>query len=385
MVVAEVALSFVLLVGSGLMVRSFIDLQRTDPGFDAHGVLTFLAPLNGVRTPEQAAAELRDLTGRLRAIPGVTAVTSSSSLPLDGSTPLARWGTEDALADPNKFRQANTFFIQPGFFQAMHTRLIDGREFTDADNNPNSKVVIIDRAMAARAFPNQRAVGKRLLARVITNEAEWYEIVGVVAHQRHDTLTAEGREAMFYTDGFVGHGAAVRWAVRAGAAPAQLVPLVRAEIAKVNRSIAVSDILPLSTYVERAQAQTRFALVLIVIFGAISAVLAAVGLYGVLSDAVRQRTAEIGLRMALGAAPAGIFRLVVGQGLRLSAAGIAVGVAAALALTRLIASMLVGVEPHDALTFGCIAAVFLSITALACWIPAQRAASLDPTTALREE
>jgi predicted lysophospholipase L1 biosynthesis ABC-type transport system permease subunit len=239
--------------------------------------------------------------------------------------------------------------------------------------------------LAAKAYPNQRAVGKRLLARVNTPEAEWYEIVGVVAHQRHDTLAADGHEAMYYTDGFMGAGSASRWALRTDGDANRLVAQVRAEIARFDKRLAVSDIMPLETYVDKAQAQTRFALILIAVFGTIAALLAAVGLYGVLSDAVRQRTAEIGLRMALGAAPGSIFQLVVGQGLSLSGMGIAAGAIAASVLTTAMSKILIGVTPHDPATFATIAAVFLAIAALACWLPARRAAALDPTTALREE
>jgi ABC-type antimicrobial peptide transport system permease subunit len=220
---------------------------------------------------------------------------------------------------------------------------------------------------------------------VNTNEAEWYEIVGVVQHQRHDSLAEDGKEAMFYPEAFFGAGFANAWTLRTDGDPSRLVPLVRAEIARFDKRLAVSEMNPLQTLVEGAQAQTRFTLVLIGIFAVIAAMLAAVGLYGVLSDAVRQRTAEIGLRMALGAAPGGIFRLVVGQGLRLSAAGVVCGAIAAVALTRVMATMLVGVEAHDPATFSTIAVLLFAIAAVACWVPARRAAGLDPTTALREE
>jgi putative ABC transport system permease protein len=379
-VVTEVALSFVLLIGSGLMLRSFLTLQRTDPGFEPRGLLTFLLPINTARSAEEAAAKHRDLRARFRAIPGVTGVTASSSLPLDGSTPLARWGTEDALSDPNKFRQANVKFVLPDYFETMRTRFIEGRTFSDADtNNRDARITVIDQVMAAKAFPRQPAVGKRLLGRVNTDEAVWYEVIGVVAHQRHDSLAEEGREAMFLP------AFPARWAIRTAGDPTSLIPLVRAEISKVDRRLAISEVLPMNTYVDRAQAQTRFALILIGVFAAIAVILAAVGLYGVLSDAVRQRTAEIGLRMALGAAPMTIFQLVVGQGLRLSAAGIAIGIAAALVLTRLMSTMLIGVTPHDTATFIGIAVLFFGIAAVACWLPARRAAGLDPTAALREE
>ncbi|MEI9975524.1 MAG: FtsX-like permease family protein [Ignavibacteriota bacterium] len=186
-------------------------------------------------------------------------------------------------------------------------------------------------------------------------------------------------------DGYNGFATANSWAIRTAGDPMKLVPLVREEIAKFDKGLAVADMQPMTAFLGRAQAETRFALILIAVFAGIAALLAAVGLYGVLASAVRQRTAEIGVRMALGAAPMRIFGLVVGQGLALSAIGIAVGIIAALGLTRVMASMLVGVKATDPLTFAAMAAVFLAVTAIASWIPAVRAAGLDPTNALREE
>ena len=190
---------------------------------------------------------------------------------------------------------------------------------------------------------------------------------------------------MYYTDGFLGHGRVGRWAIRTVGDPARLAPAVRAEIARIDSRLPLAEVQPMQAFVDRAQAQTRFALVLIAIFAAIAAVLAAVGLYGVLSNVVRQRTAEIGVRMALGAPPQSILRLVVGHGLFLSAAGIALGLLAAFGLTRVMIGMLVGVEPSDPATFATIALLFFGVAAVACWLPARRAAGLDPTVALREE
>jgi predicted permease len=384
-VMAEVALSFVLLIGCGLMVRSFIALQQAKPGYDPRGVLTLQLPITNARGAEQSAAVVRDIHDRLAALPGVTSVTASNPFPLDGGLANARWGGEEALTDPARFKQANVFFVLPGYFDTLRTKLIEGREFTEADNKPNVKLVVIDRLLAAKAFPRQSAVGKRLLIRVTTPEAVWFEVIGVVEHQRHESLAADGREAAYFTDGYAGAGSVTRWALRTSGDPGRLVGPVREEIARLDKRLAVADVQPMQIFVDQAQAQTRFSLMLIAIFAAIAALLAAVGLYGVLSSAVRQRTAEIGLRMALGAAPASVFNLVVGHGLRLSAAGIGAGLVAAFSLTRVMRSMLVGVAPHDPLTFAAIAMLFFVISALACGLPARRAAGLDPTVALREE
>jgi len=384
-VIAEVALSFVLLVGGGLMARSFVALHRADPGYDPSGVLTLA--LNNVNRPqpEARAAFMRELRSRLGALPGVQAVTSATPLPLDGATNVVRWGPEAAAADPTLFQQAALHVVEPGYFAAMRTRLLDGRAFTDADNAQGLHLAIVDRVFAAKAFPGQSAVGRHILARVNVNpEPESYEIIGVVDHQRHETLARDGREAIFLTTGFFGFGVG-RLAIRAGGNLDALAQAVRSEIHALDGSILITDMKPMQDYVDKARAPTRFALVMIAIFAVVAVVLAAVGLYGVLSTVVRQRTAEIGVRMAFGAPSASIFRLVVGQGLGLSGAGIAVGLFAAFALTRLMSTMLVGVAATDPATFAAIALLFLAIAALACWLPARRAAALDPVTALREE
>jgi putative ABC transport system permease protein len=384
-VMAEVALSFVLLIGCGLMVRSFMALQKAKPGYDPRGLLTLQLPITNARGAEQSAAVVRDIYDRFCALPGVTSVTAANPFPLDGGIANARWGKEEALTDPARFKQANVFFVLPGYFETLRTRLIEGREFTDTDNKPNVKLVVIDQVLAAKAFPRQSAVGKRLLIRVTTPEAEWFEVIGVVEHQRHESLAADGREAAYFTDGYAGAGSVTRWALRTSGDPGRLVGPVREAVARLDKRLAAAEVQPMQTFVDQAQAQTRFSLVLIAIFAAIAALLAAVGLYGVLSSAVRQRTAEIGLRMALGAAPASVFSLVVGHGLRLSAVGIGAGLVAAFSLTRVMGSMLVGVAPHDPMTFASIAVLFFVISAVACWLPARRAAGLDPTVALREE
>jgi predicted permease len=384
-VMAEVALSFVLLIGCGLMVRSFVALQKAKPGYDPSGLLTLLLPITNARGAEQSAAVVRDIYERFCALPGVTSVSASFPFPLDGGIANARWGKEEALTDPARFQQANVFFVLPGYFETLRTKLIEGRTFTGADNKPNVKLVVIDKVLAAKAFPRQSAVGKRLLIRVTTPEPEWFEVIGVVEHQRHESLAADGRETAYFTDGYAGAGSVSRWALRTGGDPGRLVGPVREAIARLDKRLATAEVQPMQTFVDQAQAQTRFSLVLIAIFAAIAALLAAVGLYGVLSSAVRQRTAEIGLRMALGAAPASVFSLVVGHGLKLSAVGIGAGLVAAFSLTRVMRSMLVGVAPHDPMTFAAIAVLFFVISVLACWLPARRAAGLDPTVALREE
>jgi len=382
-VVIEVALCFVLLVGSGLMIRSFLELQRIDPGFDPRGLLTFQLLGGGPATPEQGAARLRQLEERLRAIPGVQSVTASFPFPLGGDFSTIRWGLEDALADASKFQAVDWQVVRPGYFDTMRTPLVSGRTFTEDDNNPKRNVVVVDTALAAKAFPNESAVGKRILIRIRTPEPEWVEIIGVVRHQRVTSLADAGREQVYFADGFLGFGAN-RWAVRTGGDPAPLAGAVRAAVAEVNPQYLITELRPMDALVLQAQASTRFSLMLIAVLAAMAALLVAVGLYGVLSTVVRQRTAEIGVRLAVGAAPAQILRLVVGHGLRLSAAGVLLGLIAAVFLTRAMTTMLVGVRATDPLTFAAMAVLFFIIAIVSSWLPARRAAGLDPTVALRE-
>jgi predicted permease len=385
-VVAEVALSFVLLAGSGLMFRSFLQLQRIDPGFDPRGLLTFQIFGNGEgKTPEERAAFTHQIQERLQSIPGVQSVTASFPFPLAGGFSPIRWGTEEALSDASKFQAVDFQIVLPGYFEVMRTPLLAGRTFTDADNAPGRNLVVIDQLLAEKAYPGRSAVGKRILIRIRTPEPEWVEIIGVVAHQRDESLAERGREQVYFADAFLGSGAVGQWAVRTGGDPAKLGSDVRAAIKALDSKLLVAEMQPVETLVNRAQAGTRFSLLLIGVFAVIAALLAGVGLYGVLSTVVRQRTAEIGVRMALGAGRANIFKLIVGQGLRLTAIGIAAGLLAALALTRGLTTMLVGVKATDPATFVTMAIVFFLIAAMASWIPAWRAATLDPTAALREE
>jgi putative ABC transport system permease protein len=328
---------------------------------------------------------MRQMQDYLASIPGIQGATAASTVPLSGGYfgPV-RWGTAEALTDATKFQAADEQTVLPGYFELLRIPVIAGRAFTEADNSPERDGVIIDQFLAAKAFPHESAVGKRFLFKRRKPEPEWVQVIGVVAHQRETSLAQPGREQIFLTDGFWGHRNASQWVIRTQGDPAKYASAVRAGMARFNHSIVVAELLPMQVFVDRAQAGTRFSLLLIGVFAAIAALLAGVGLYGVLAAVVRQRTAEIGVRMALGAAPAAIFQLVVGHGLRLSAAGISVGLVAAFGLTRALNSMLVGVKATDPMTFAVMAPVFLIIAAFASWLPARRAASLDPATALRE-
>jgi putative ABC transport system permease protein len=385
-VTVEVALAFVLLVGSGLMFRSFLELQRIDPGFDSRNLLTFvLNGNNGAATPEANAAFVRQVEDRLRAIPRVQGVTGSFPFPLAGGYSPIRWGKGEALSDPSKFQATDFQIVIPGYFETVRTPLLAGRTFTDADNAPDRRLIIIDDLLAKKAFPGGSAVGQRILMRLKTPEPEWMEIIGVVGHVRQTSLAVPGREQVYFTDGYGGPGGVNSWTLRVAGSPASYAGQVRAAIKDLSPRLLVTNLQSADELMSHAQSQTRFSLLLIGVFAVIAGVLAGVGLYGVLSTAVRQRTSEIGVRMALGAGRQSIFRLIVGQGLGLSAIGLGIGIVGALILTRLMTTMLVGVKPTDPLTFVTMAMLFLAIATTSAWIPANRAAGIDPNKALREE
>ena len=382
----EVALAYVLLIGSGLMFRSFLELQRVDPGYNPRGLLTFQVQTdrNIPSQPERAVAA-RQIEDRLRAIPGVQAVTAAGPFPLTGGYSPIRWGLEDAIADNSKFKACDPITVLPGYFKVMGTPLLDGRTFTEDDNQPKRDYVVVDKILADRAFPGQSAVGKRILIRIQTPQPVWVQIIGVVAHERGVTLAEPGRENVYFTDAYLGSGATNFWAIRTAGNPANYANEVRQALKQLDPHLLITDMLPMEDVVTKAQAGTRFSLMLIGAFAVIAAILAGIGLYGVLATVVRQRTSEIGIRMALGAQPSNIFQLVVGQGLRLTAIGVAVGLFAAFALTREMSSMLVGIKATDPLTFITMAILFFVIAAASSWMPAWRASSVDPNKALVEQ
>ena len=386
-VMAEVALSFVLLVGSGLMFRSFFELQHIDPGFDPHHLLIFQiagTPRNA-DTPEKLAVFARAVKDRLRSIPGVESVTAANRFPFEPGFFPIRWGTEDAQADASKFQATDNGIVLPGYFETMHVPLLEGRTFTDDDNLPKRDFVVVDDLLAKKAFHGQSAVGRRILIRVRTPEAEWVQIIGVVGHQRETSLAEVGREQVYFTDAFVGSGATNFWTIRTRNDPGNYANVVSAAVREVDSQVVVNEIQTGDALMVKAQAATRFSLLLIGVFATVAGLLAGVGLYGVLATTVRHRTAEIGVRMALGAEPKKVFQLVLSQGFRLSLIGIGCGLVAAFGLTQLMKAMLVGVRASDPTTYVVMVVLFLLIAALSSWIPARRAAALDPVKALREE
>jgi putative ABC transport system permease protein len=388
MVVLEVALSLVLLIGAGLMVRSFIQLTRVEPGFNPDGVLTFQVPLpfTAYQTAEKRRAFQDELRLRLAGLPGVESVSGAFPLPLDGRAFGSRYGTEAAESDPTAFKQADYRPVLPGFFRTMQTRLLEGRVFTDAEHADSSSVVVIDEVLARLTWPDESAVGKRLLIRTVASTDPVYvEVIGVVEHQRHGDLTREGKETVYFTSTFQGSFGAVTYIARAGGDPLGLVGAVRAEVRAIDAEVPVARVRLMSDYVGEARAATRFSLVLIGIFGVAALLLASIGLYGVLSYSARQRTSEIGIRMAFGADENQIVRLIVGQGMVLALIGLGIGVVAAVGLTQVMETMLVEVAPTDPLTFAGISLLFAGVASIACYLPARRATRVDPMVTLRDQ
>lgn len=384
-VVVEVALSMVLLIGAGLMVRSFAELAAVDPGYEPEAVLTFSAnpPFGNYPNAVDRADFNTRLARELEAIPGVERAGLAMSFPLFGQLLNGRYGGEEALTDPEAFRQADYRPVTPGYFEAMGTRLLEGRTFNEADNADSTSVVVIDDKLAQIMWPEGSAVGERILVRVVTPDPQWVEVIGVVEHQRSGDLSEVGQETIYYTDRFFGAFGG-SWALRSEVDRATLVPMVRDAVATIDANVPLADVVPMQAYVDDAMAPTRFALTLIGVFGVVALLLASIGLYGVLSYVVRQRTGEIGVRMAFGAESASILRLVVGQGVALAGGGLMLGILAAIPLTRFMESLLVGVAPTDPLTFASISVVFAAVAALACYVPAKRATFVDPVQALRD-
>ena len=381
-VVSEVALAFVLLVGCGLMIRSFSTMLRAQPGFDTSGVLTFQIPNQnqGVQSFDEALVRGRQISERLARIPGVTAVSATSGLPMSGSPGSIPWGTEAALTNPDLFQQADFRTVRDGYFEAMKTRVVEGRTFTEADAAPDRNVVVIDEVLARLAFPGESAVGKRLWARPSGQQNTPFEVIGVVQHQRNLSPAQDSRQT-WYLPGF----ATNNWIVRTSGDPLQILQTVRNDIRQFNSTMLVANARPLLELVDDARAETRFALWCIGVFAVLAVILASVGLYGVLSTTVSMRTAEIGMRMALGASTQNIFALIARQGAILAAFGIVAGVVSAFWLSRVMTTMLVGVTATDPVTFVVMGVLFLAIALVACSIPALRAARLAPVAALRED
>jgi putative ABC transport system permease protein len=386
LVVAQVALSVVLLIGAGLMIRSFRAQQNVALGYQPDGVLTFNLQLPGNRYPAPQRQEFfRSFTDRLGAVPGVTHVSAATPIPLIDAQFTGRYGPPEALGDETRYGQADYRTVLPAYFETMGTRLIEGRVFNDADFRDSAQVVDIDRKLASILWPGRSAVGERMLIRANTLESEFVQVIGVVEHQRSHGVAAEGPETVYLTSTYVGTPANNFWIIRSSLDPVSLIPQVRAALGEMDQQLPISDVRTMADRVDEAMTGARFALVLIGVFGGVALILAAVGIYGVLSYTVRQRTAEFGVRMALGADSSSIRRLVVRQGLALTGMGIAAGLLAGFWVTRLMGNLLVGVSPNDPTTYLTMTALFVVAAVGASYAPARRATLVDPVVALRDE
>jgi putative ABC transport system permease protein len=393
LVVLEVALSLVLLVGAGLMVRSFAELQRVDPGFDARNVVTFNAPVQMLKylTSTLRANFANDLADRLRAIPGVERVGAVTPLPLAGGEQysVGSYGRVGGSDDAYRANKADFKSVLPGYFEAMGIRLLKGRFFERLDNREEAlDVAIIDRKLAKRVFGEEDPLGAELLVdhfnqKTFSLERVPVRIVGVVDNVRSASLAAEGRETVYVPYIFQSF-LPLTYVVRTAADPASLIARIRAEAAAMDPDVPIAELSTLASYVSTAMSQTRFLLALIGAFAALALGLAALGLYGVISYSAKQRTREIGVRVAFGATERDVMRLILGQGLVVALAGIGLGLAGAAALTRVVSSFLVGVSATDPITFAGVPALLLAVAIVASFLPARRAGRVDPNVALRD-
>ncbi|HEX6107184.1 MAG TPA: ABC transporter permease [Gemmatimonadales bacterium] len=383
---AEVALSVVLLVGAGLLIRSFLAIQRVNPGYDGSDVLTFELSMPFGKYPGGAArrAFFRELTSRLEALPGVETVGLVSQLPLTGSGPLSPFAYDEETARNFESVTADGRNVSAAYFEAMDARLIAGRTFTSQDSVGTPPVIMVDATLAALAWPGQSAVGKQLQLQPTGTPNAFAEVVGVVEHMRQHDLTRDVLHQIYYPIG-QGTPAVMTVVVEASVDPVSLTAPVRRTVAELDPDLPVSRLMPMRDLLSEGMAQARFSFVLMSVLGAIALLLTAVGVFGVISYSVSQRTREFGIRLALGEDPGHTRRNVVLGGMRLVLASIAVGLAGSLLVTRLIAGLLYQVRPADPLTFGLIAILLSSVALFACYVPARRATRVDPALALRSE
>jgi predicted permease len=380
LIVAETALAVVLLVGAGLMLRSFRALLDVDPGFRAENVLSLSLTFPDTTDAEPDRMAVRDeVVRRVEALPGVIAAGGAKTMPLAGGGEPYGYtvpGRSGALAEVQP--QAGVFIVTPGYFRALGIPVLAGRAFNDRDGEEHPAIVV-NRALARQVWPGEPAVGKALMLGEFR-----LEIVGVVGDVRSAGLAADPGSAV-YVPSTLAPRSTMKLFVRTASDPLALAGAVREAIWQVDRDLPISEVAALPQVVAADVARPRFLSVLLTLFGALALTLAAIGLYGVVAYGVGQRTHEIGIRMALGAGRARVLRNVVGQGMRWTLLGLALGLAGAFAATRLLAGLLFGVAPTDAVTFAGVALLLAAAAALASWVPARRAAATDPLTALRSE
>jgi putative ABC transport system permease protein len=386
LVIAEVALALMVLVGAGLMIQSFMNLRNVGPGFNEKNVLTFAVILPQAKYTErpQRGEFFRQLLERVRALPGVEAAGATATLPLSGDN----WGRSLTVEGYPVLSVGQAPMIQhtvvtPGYFHTLGIPLLMGRDFTERDSKDAEKVTIVDERLAREYWPNENPIGKRVRFGPPEDNEPWHTVVGVVGAVRHARLDMEIRKSVYLPHLQI-PVSGMSLVVQAKN-PASLVGALRGQIREMDPDLPVVDLMMMEEVVSQSVWQNRLYAILFSAFAVIALLLAAVGIYGVMSYSVTQRTQEIGIRMALGAQLKDVLQLVVTGGLVLSLIGVAVGIAGALALTRLLRTLLFGVTPTDAVTFIAVSLVLLFVALLACYIPARRATKVDPLVALRYE
>ncbi len=388
LVVAEVALALVLLVGAGLLMRSFRQILQTDPGYRTDQMLTMRISLPFTRyNGSDAAAFWLRLINETTTIPGVQIAGAISQLPLSGSYSSGTTGVErsETLPEDQRFWEVDRRQVTPGYFEVMGAPLVSGRFFTDADRDDAPLVAIVDEQFVRRAWPSEDPIGQRISISTDGNGNRiWREVVGVVRHQKHYGLNRVGREQAYFPVAQAPTGT-MFLAVRTPSEPLTLASTIRNRIWTIDPDQPVADVQSMEQRVTQSVAAPRFNLLLLTTFAAIALVLAAVGIYGVIAYAVAQRSHEIGVRIALGAESRDVVRMILGQGVGLVVTGLGIGTVAALALTRVMRSLLFEVSATDPLTFLAVGVVLALVGAAASLIPARRATRVEPMNVLTTE
>jgi putative ABC transport system permease protein len=383
-VVAEVALAVVLLAGAGLMLRSFATLRAVDPGFDSHNVLTarVALPTRKYDAPESSLRFFDEAVKRIAAIPGVESAGMISYLPFTGlgaATGFTIVGQPPPPPGQDNITEVSV--CDNGYFRTLHVPLVRGRLFTERELRDKSNVVIVNETLARRYFANEDPLGKSLIIEM-TDPNVPTEIVGVVADSKSADLRTEIRPTTYWPHPQLAYNA-MTLAIRTASAPLAFASLVEHEVQQIDKDQPISDVRTMDQWVARTLSQPRFSSALLVSFATLALVLAAIGIYGVMSYAVSQRTSEIGIRLALGAERADILRLIVGNGAKLAGIGLAIGVALGLALTRTISSLLFETASTDPATFAGAVVALGAVAIVASYLPAHRASRIAPTEALR--
>ncbi|MBO0861662.1 MAG: ABC transporter permease [Chloracidobacterium sp.] len=386
-IVVEVALTLALLVGAGLLVRSFWRLQRVDPGFRTDHLLTLRVTLWGskYRQGAQAVSFYEQLQERLAALPGVVSASATSDIMLRRLATSAGFTIENRPRDPNELALELPFDrAQPNYFQTMGIQMLKGRAFTAQDSRDTPRVAIVNETFVKRYFPNEDPIGKRFTFGSGGPNARWITIVGVVRDTKRQGLDQPVRIESWMPLAQMPAGS-MDVVLRTKGDPSPLGNVARETVWSLDRNLPIPSIQTLEQILSERVAQRRLNMLLLALFALVALILAAVGVYGVMNYAVTQRAHEIGVRVALGARTSDVLRLIVGHGMKLALAGVVIGLIATLVLTRLMASLLFDISATDPITFMAIAALLFMAALAACWIPARRASKVDPMVALRCE